>query len=610
MQLVPLETDLVLFDKRLKKTGSYIASVKKRVNDTEILLNLEPNDKSDKIELKNWEDKFSIVLSDKEYSKFPSMNDILLEYSEKAAKNAADKLAAKEKAKRDEEEAIRRAKFRKLGDPVHINLNQLNPESLNKVKELRKTKYFGETRTFGPSEIGAEVGTIKNYKGLNTIHTKERVLIRRDGRKTSFEKDTPPWMGPGYYNSSKAETFLGPKTPALEIPFKTVSREANPIFGALDHDEVRDKRLTAISSRRSGRSRTPSPQKDTTLYFSTLAPCDRLIRTMSRGLDVNLFNDDSSSGMFIKSIGDLPKTMRNVSLAENGKEIKKRRDFCGGGLFFQNEEPLDGEIDYIVEDEIVEAINEVRQRCHQSVESKNDMYKIKSIEEAGLELEVEAKVERARAKALQDAKKKEQQELKNNQQNGNKTKVIQSKGIIDKLEKDYKDDENHKLLYHPLKKKKIVKFKIFSEKELTGLVESDPIVKEVYKNPSNESISPVLQKWYSEKKIYSPMKQPRTTGFLSQCESLQSHEISSDLLLDDPDNDPTITKIFKGTSGKNTRKSSYIVNDTNKVYGLSLKTKLETLDLPRAVSDYLDDLSERAKSPLNSSAKESESEYI
>ena len=594
MQLVPLETDLVLFDKRLNKTGSFIASVKKRVNDTEILLNLEPKDKSDKIELKNWEDKFSIILSDKEYSKFPSMSDILHEYSEKAAKNAADKLAAKEKAKRDEEEAIRRAKFRKLGDPVHLNLNQLPPESLNKVKELRKTKYFGETRTFGPSEIGAEVGTIKNYKGLNTIHTKERVLIRRDGRKTSFEKDTPPWMGPGYYDSSKAETFLGPKTPALDIPFKTISREVNPIFGALDHDEIRDRRLTAVSSRRSGRSRTPSPERDTTLYFSQVPTCDRLIRTMSRGLDVKLFDDDSSSGMFIKSIGDLPKTMRNISLAENGKEVKKRRDFCGGGLLFQSEEPLDNDIDYIDEDEIVEAVNQLRQTRHHSYDLKNDIYKIKSIEEAGLELEIEAKVERSRAKALLDAKKKEQQDIKNKQQ----TRVNQSKEIIDKVEKDEKDDENHKLLYHPLKNKKVDKFKVFSKKELKVLVESDPVVKDVFLNPSNVSIKPVLKKWYSEKNIYSPMKQPKTIGFLNQCESLQIHDLPPALLLDDPDNDTPV---------KTTRRSKYIVHDnTNKVYVISLKNKLETLELPKEVSDYLENLSARAKSPLHDLEKESE----
>jgi hypothetical protein len=116
MQLVPLETELVLFDKRLNKTGSYIQSVKRRVNDAETLLNLEPLDKSDKIELKNWEDKFKNVLESKEYSNFPSMNDILHEYAERAAKMAADKKVALEKAKRDEEEAIRRAKFRKLGE--------------------------------------------------------------------------------------------------------------------------------------------------------------------------------------------------------------------------------------------------------------------------------------------------------------------------------------------------------------------------------------------------------------------------------------------------------------------------------------------------------------
>ena len=144
MQLVPLETDLVLFDKRLNKTGSYIASIKKRVNDTEILLNLEPKDKSDKIELKNWEDKFKNVLESKEYSYFPSMGDILHEYAERASKAAADKQAAIEKAKRDEEEAIRRAKFRKLGDPVHLDLSKLPPESLNRVKESRKSKEYKE----------------------------------------------------------------------------------------------------------------------------------------------------------------------------------------------------------------------------------------------------------------------------------------------------------------------------------------------------------------------------------------------------------------------------------------------------------------------------------
>ena len=563
MQLVPLETELVLFDKRLNKTGSYIQSVKRRVNDAETLLNLEPLDKSDKIELKNWEDKFKNVLESKEYSNFPSMNDILHEYAERAAKMAADKKVALEKAKRDEAEAIRRAKFRQLGDPVHLNLDKVPPESLNKVKELRKTKYFGETRTFGPSEIGAEIGTIKNYKGLNTIHTKERTLRRRDGRKTSFEKDTPPWMGPGYYDSSKAEHFLGAKQPGLDIPFKTISRDVNPTFGGLDHDEIRDRRLTTISSRRN-RSRTPSPEKDPAVYYSTLSPCDRLIRTMSRGIDLKYFDDDSSSGMFIKSVGELPKTMRDVSSSEKGK---KRRDFCGGGLLLQKEEPLDDDIDYLIEDDLVDAVNDVR-RQHHSVNLKHDIYKIKSISDAGQELEALAKAERTRVKAQQDAKKKELLELKNKQQNDMKTKAVKEAVIKEAAIKEdtneilKADDDNHRILYHPLKKKKVDKFKKFNKNEVKVIADNDPLVKEVLKSPLTESIKPVLKKWYSAKHIYSPSKQPKTTGYLNQYEALPSLEINPSLLLE---------------------------NTTN----------IELLDLPKNIHDYLDNLTARASTPMH-----------
>ena len=556
MQLVPLETDLVLFDKRLNKTGSYIASIKKRVNDTEILLNLEPKDKNDKIELKNWEDKFKKVLECKEYSYFPSMGDILHEYSERASKAAADKQAAIEKAKRDEEEAIRRAKFRKLGDPVHLNLNTLPPESLNKVKESRKTKYFGETRTFGPSEIGAEIGTIKNYKGLNTIHTKERTLVRRDGKKTSFEKDVPPWMGPGYYDSTKAEKFLGTKSAALDIPFKAISRDVNPTLGALDHDEIRDRRLTAISSRRN-RSRTPSPEKDQNIYFSTLSPCDRLIRTMSRGIDMKCFGDDSSSGMFIKSVGELPKTMRNIESSPG----KKRRDFCGGGLSLQKEEPLDDDLDYIVEDDLIEAVNNVRQQ-HHPLNSKHDIYKINSIAEAGLELEAIAKAERARLKALQEAKKKELLESKNKQQTDVKMKGAKEAKDATKIAAVEIDDDHHPILYHPLKKKKVDKFKKFTKKEIALIVEKDPLISEVFTSPLTQSIRPVLRKWYNSKEIYSPLKQPKTAGFLNQTASLPSLDVNPNLLLKDT-------------------------------------AKIELLDLPQEVIDYLGTLSARTPSIEN-----------
>lgn len=555
MILVPLETDLVLFDKRLNKTGSSITSIKKRLHDAETLLNLEPLDKSDKIELQNWETKFKNILETKEYEYFPSMNDILHEYSERAAKAEVVKNEALKKAKLEEEEAIRRAKNRQLGDPVRLNLDKLPPESLNKVIESRKTKHFGETRTFGPSEIGAEIGTIKNYKGLNTIHINERTLRRRDGRKTSFEKDTPHWMGPGYYKTNNAEKYLATKQPSLDIPFKATSREVNPTFNGFDRDEIRDKRLTALSSRRN-RSRTPSPEKDP-IYFSTVSPCDRLIRTMSRGVDMKYFDDDSSSGMFIKSVGELPKTMRDVS-SEKGK----RRDFCGGGLLFQKNEQLDDDVDYLVEDDLVEAVNDIRKQNH-LFNSKQDIYKIKSVSDAGLELEAIAKVERARIKALQDAKKKDKQ------QNDLKSKVakVSKEATKTTTQTETKEvDDNHRILYHPLKKKKIDKFKKFSKQEIKVIVENDVTVREVFNSPLTQSIKPVLKKWYSSKEIYSPLKQPKTTGFLNQYESLPSIHVNPNLLL-------------------------------------QTTTKLDLADFPQDVLDYLHTLSARAKDEKESSRK-------
>jgi hypothetical protein len=70
---------------------------------------------------------------------------------------------------------------------------------------------------------------------------------------------------------------------------------------------------------------------------------------------------------------------------------------------------------------LIEAVNNVRQQNH-SINSKHDIYKIKSISEAGLELEAIAKAERTRIKAMQEAKKKELLELKNKQQTDFKLK--------------------------------------------------------------------------------------------------------------------------------------------------------------------------------------------
>jgi len=212
----------------LKRVGSSIKRVKKRLMDTDVTFQLKPPE-GEKIEIANWEAKVSRLIHFTDTMSFPKLLDFKRQFAKKELE-----LLREEGERRDKLERLQHERMRK-GMIAESRLKTLQE---GKIYNVRASTYFG-------GEIpGEQLRVIENYSGLNTIyggpHTSTRVLTRKDGRFTKYDQksDLPPWISAGSYANSDPSMFLERAEGLYKLPFKIQGRRVQPNGVKLREDKI------------------------------------------------------------------------------------------------------------------------------------------------------------------------------------------------------------------------------------------------------------------------------------------------------------------------------------------------------------------------------------
>lgn len=194
-----------LNDARLAKVARSIERSKARLNQTEIFINLEPIQNTDATEKALWEAQVKKLLYRRDTGamkkSFPSLEDAL--------KRNARRLEKEEKRREAEKQKI------KVSDGTDFYKSSL------KAAEFAAEK--AKSHAFGSKIEGEVLKTIHNYSGCNSIYTKERVLVRKDGHGFTYTSSLPPWISSSTY--ANADSAFKTRPEAFQVAFKAPSRE-------------------------------------------------------------------------------------------------------------------------------------------------------------------------------------------------------------------------------------------------------------------------------------------------------------------------------------------------------------------------------------------------
>jgi hypothetical protein len=213
--------NLELEAEMLRRVGSSIARVKKRVLDTTVALEMKPPE-TETLEIAKWEEKVSGLINFSDSMSFPK----LLDFKRQVAKMHLDK---------QEAHAAQRNEY----DKQQAEREQKGREAKNKLNRLREGKVFGETMYFGGAVTGQPIKTIENYEGLNTIYggpnSTSRTLVRKDGRFTNYDQASqlPPWLSAGTYPNADPAFLRDQTDGSYRIAFtsKASSRQLQAVTG-------------------------------------------------------------------------------------------------------------------------------------------------------------------------------------------------------------------------------------------------------------------------------------------------------------------------------------------------------------------------------------------
>lgn len=234
---------LQLHDEMISQTGKSLVRVKKRLNDVNMTFQLKPPE-DEKMEIWQWENKIKEMIEYKDHLEFPTVIGIkrerLKKEQSKAEQSASEDKKAEEKRK------------------MHQQMAKLANERL---RESRKSKYFGPSKYFGVDIVG-ELRTIPDYNGQNSIYKGSRTLFRKDGRYTrqTHATDVPPWIGPQYYANLDPRLLSKGIAPEniSQVPFKSVtsSRQRIPPSAL----QLREDKITRRNNLDSWIHRDPGPR--------------------------------------------------------------------------------------------------------------------------------------------------------------------------------------------------------------------------------------------------------------------------------------------------------------------------------------------------------------
>lgn len=201
----------------LERTGASLSKVKQRLHDVNLTYQLKPPE-DEQIEMYQWEQKINDLMSQNEKLSFPTVLEMKRIRSKRASENATE-MAQDDKIQ--EERRKRKAELAKIAN--------------DRLREVRKTKYFGPSKYFGTGhfEEGDLLKTISDYNGQNSYWTGERKLYKRDGRFTKQKHltEVPPWIGPQYYGNLDPKFLasgLFPENISM-VPFKSATSSRSKI---------------------------------------------------------------------------------------------------------------------------------------------------------------------------------------------------------------------------------------------------------------------------------------------------------------------------------------------------------------------------------------------
>lgn len=247
--------DLLLLEleaEMLKRVGSSLRRVKKRLVDTDLTFQLKPPE-TEALELANWEARVSSLVNYTDTMSFPRLLDFKRQF---AARQHG--IAKEAEAIRDSREKQRLARVRN------------GQEAEERLKSARMGKNFDVTKAsvyFGGAIAGEGIKTIENYSGLNTVyggpHSSTRILIRRDGRFTKLNQtsELPPWISAGGYANSDPPMFHELAEGVYTLPFKSRGRRAPPSGAKLRNDKIsRRENLDSWKNRSAGPHFASTPE--------------------------------------------------------------------------------------------------------------------------------------------------------------------------------------------------------------------------------------------------------------------------------------------------------------------------------------------------------------
>lgn len=213
-------------EKLLKSVEQGIKETKRKLNDTEIMITLEPN-KSDAQEWQRWEKALDNVIHRPTNLNFPNLSRMKKEHEMK---------------KLSQLEATRRSKMASR-DAAALQAQRVMAKQ---AQNMQKKIIEGKCK-FGSSIEGEQIGVVSHYKGTNTYEVSgKRVLRRKDGRNHMVDPenpDLPPWIGPMYYFDAQESHLEQSKKSAryFQLPFES-KREKQRSSAIIERENITRRR--------------------------------------------------------------------------------------------------------------------------------------------------------------------------------------------------------------------------------------------------------------------------------------------------------------------------------------------------------------------------------
>jgi len=211
-----MDCHIEMHDKMLLDMQKSFKKLKKRIHRVELNLHLVPPD-NEIAETEAWKSKVDKII-DKERvdMDFPTIFEVSDQYVKKHP--APVILSSGEQILfRKQDKAKQKARE---GRKIPL-------KTLHKLAQIRETKNFGATKAMGAPETGAELKTLKNYKGCNTLTKGNRTIVRKDARAPVHMREgssLPEWFGPGQYENLDPKFLRESRVSDLNASFKATER--------------------------------------------------------------------------------------------------------------------------------------------------------------------------------------------------------------------------------------------------------------------------------------------------------------------------------------------------------------------------------------------------